>query len=77
MCGLHGFVSNDGAMNALHTLHFSWLLISAMGLGIGRDEKQISTESSKNRSLELKGKVHACESSKKPLKPCKMSTPHI
>lgn len=77
MCGLHGIISNDGAVNALHTLHFSWLLISVMALGTGRGEEQVSTESSKHRSLELKGKLHASESGGKTSQNPVMSTPHI
>lgn len=75
MCGLRGLISNYGAANALHTLHFSWLLISAVG--IGTDEEQVSTESSKNRSLELKRKLHARESWKKKSQNPVISSTHI
>lgn len=76
MYGLHGLISNDGAVIALYTQHCSWLLTSTVALGIGRHEEQVSTESSKNRSLELKGKLHACESWKNIPKSI-TSTPHI
>lgn len=51
--------ANDRVVNALHTQHFSWLLISWWVLATGGMKNKFPWQAQTTGSLELKGQLHA------------------
>lgn len=51
MYGLHGLISNDGAVIALYIQHCSWLLTSAVALGMGDMKNKFPLKAQKTGAL--------------------------
>lgn len=66
---------NDRVVNGLYMQHFSWLLISRWLLATGEMKNKFPLQAQTTGSLELKGELHAQESSKKKTNP-KFCNPH-